>query len=189
MSLRQVFIKQLLSTSQSKDGAYRKPDHLILQIWQSDGTSQPHLYITSGIRHHHCWRTLLLHWRRDLESSHWGLQAPSQCGTRRRWGSHTSGTIPNCSEIANASKGNHSGNILLWLNKSYTYFRGNWMEFSHQGLLSTVESYPRPEEKGKWYLSEKFEDGINCKMVWGVWIPGLPSHRPGKLAIHMDHTI
>ena len=123
LSLRQVFIQQFISTSQSKYGSHGKPNHIIIQICLPDGASKVHSYIPSVIRHCHCRWPSQLHIIRDLAPVHWELKASSSCGTIRRWGAHTPLTMMYFREIANTSQGSRSGGIILWVDKSSTYWR------------------------------------------------------------------
>ena len=145
MSLRQVFIQHFLSNSQSKYVANRKSNHLNLWGRWPDGDNKPHLSIPSGrIHHYRCWHSWLLR-RWDLAPGHRELQAHSSCVTIRRWGDHTPVTVPYCSKISNLSQCSCSGDILLWVDKSSTYFMEHRMGTSPQKLISWVEIYPISE--------------------------------------------
>ena len=145
MALRQVFIQHFLSNSQSKYVANRKSNHLTLWGKWPDEDNGPHLSIPSGrSHHHHCWHSWLLR-RWDMAPGHRELQAYSSCGTIRRWGDHTPVTIPYCSEVFHLFQFRCSGDILLWVDKSSTYFMEHRMGPLPQELISSVESYPISE--------------------------------------------
>ena len=167
MSLRQVYIKISIYFQILRWFSQETISPLSSKM-ALDEDSKPHQDIPSGILYYHWWRHRWLHWRGDLAPSHQELKESSPFGTSRKWGDHTPGSISYCRKISNATQDNHSGNLILWMDKSSTYYTEHWMRPLHQELLSIVESYPIPEEQWWCHPSENFEDGINLKMVWGI---------------------